>query len=489
MKKISRWEIGFLIALFLFSVAVRWYRLDHNLFFGFEQGRDAQIIENIYLHHEFKLVGPKTDLAGIFHGAYYYYVMVLPSWISHGNPLVLSFWLVFLSSFVPVIMYFFAKDFWGSKKLGVVAAILTAMSYEYIIYARWLSNVTLAIPFLLFTFFCLWFLHVVQKPKWFIAAVLCAAIAAQFEIVLVLLFGFVFVVLFLLRFLPRPNFRTLLITAGVLFIIFAPHILFNFRNQNVIAKAIVGFAIGHNQNSPIDFGGNFHFFLESYMTVFRKALSLPNNVLVLTAAVIITLVGLFQAARKKKNRLHLLFLLVWFLMAAPVIFFHDVARLTQLYLGIGLSVIFLFVFALRELWSNAIGKGLCILAGFIVLFGWFTVWQNLNQNKDVFFITIQEGMNYHDQIRLLQYAHTSANGQPYRLEAYTIPYLQPEGWQYLQQYLYPNVTDNGNKLVFVVIEKQVDPFWEKKWLTDLGPSQLLEEKIFGLLRLQKRMLK
>src|SRR5258708_1417571 len=95
---VQRWEVWFLVLCFVAAIMLRWFRLDQNLFFGFEQGRDAAIVQNIYLHHDFKLVGPKTDLAGIFHGAYYYYLLVPASWLTHGDPLALSFTLILISS-------------------------------------------------------------------------------------------------------------------------------------------------------------------------------------------------------------------------------------------------------------------------------------------------------------------------------------------------------------------------------------------------------
>ena len=116
--------------------------------------------------------------------------------------------------------------------------------------------------------------------------------------------------------------------------------------------------------------------------------------------------------------------------------------------------------------------------------------QKLQNNDDVFFVTIQKDLNYAAQQKVLQYIHDDAHNQVYRFVAYTIPYLQPEGWQYLQHYLYPqDKTDNGSKLVYVVIEDQVDPFWIKKWNEDLGVATQETETQFGLIHVQKQLLK
>lgn len=489
--KLSKFEILFLVIIFLVSLVVRWYNIPHNLFFGFEQGRDASIIQNIYQKHEFKLVGPQTDLPGIFHGAYYYYLLLIPSILSHGNPLVLSFTLIFISCFLPVIFYFFGKSVFESEYWAAVCAIFAAMSYEYIIYSRWLSNVTPGIPLILLTYYFLWLYRKKNKDLFFILSCVCAAFAAQFEVVLVLLFGFMYAVMLLTRVIPFPKWKTLVLAVMLSAALFTPHLIFNLRNQNIIFSSITSFATQKSDHQA-DFMSNWHHFVESYQVIFRKSLSLPDLPFAIPIGAIILTVLLVSVliTQKTFKRKDLLFFVVWFLMAVPVLFFHDVARLTQLYLAIGMSYIFFFVIALRFLWQTLPGKIIAgILVLMIVLFGWTHVAYDLQGNHDVFFITVQEGMNYHDQIDLLKFIHADANGQTYRLEAFTIPYLHLDGWEYLQQYLYPGVSNRGSKLVYVVIEKQVEAFWQKKWTEDLGESQLISENTFGQLRVQKRILK
>jgi hypothetical protein len=489
-KSARNTELIFLIVLFCLSFFLRWFRLDHNLFFGFEQGRDAQIIQDIYTLHQFKLVGPKTDLPGVFHGAYYYYLLIVPYALTHGNPLAASFFLIFLSSFISVGVYFFAKSVFHSAHWAGFAAIFATVSYEYIIYARWLSNVTPAIPLILMTYYFLWMYREKKKSFFFLLAAVTAACAAQFEVVLVLLFGCVFLTMIIGKIIPRPNWKIFLLSVFCTAALFTPHVIYNFRNQNILVNSILGFAqtsaTTHSANSLV---GNARQMTENYSTLIRKSLSLPRTPISLFV-VITTIAGILFSLKRQKNFREIGFFLVWFLMCVPVIFFHDVARLTQLYLGVGLSLIFLWTFAARELNKIEIGRlALCCAAG-MILFGWWQNWQNLANNRDVFFITIQEGLNYGDQQRLLRYVHDDAHGQTYRFAAFTIPYLQPEGWQYLRHYLYPaDRVDDGSKLLYIAIEKQVEPFWRTKWVEDFGPSTLVEEKTFGLLTVQKYLLK
>src|SRR5258708_7933885 len=398
----------FLSFVLLVSILLRWYMLPQNLFFGFEQGRDAQIIINIYQKHDFKLVGPKTDLAGIFHGAYYYYLLLPAYVLSHGNSLVGSFFLIVLSSLTAVIGYFFGRDVFGSAKAAALTSVLIAVSYEYIIYARWLSNVTPAIPLIFLCFWLLWKYHLrPQKASLFVSAVVAAVCAAQFEVVLVLLFGWVFVCLFALRIIRWPSWKAVLAAILISGLIFAPHVLFNFRNQNIMVKSMIGFVTGNgleNTHAPLNFSANLQAFQTSYMTSFRRSLSLPNQPAVIELMVLVIVTGLVWSLCKKQktaprraSRQKIVFLFVWLFMCIPVLFFHDVAGLTQLYLGIGLAFIFLFVFALQTLWrmqlnQKPIGKILVALSLLVMIFGAVTTTQKLQNNDDVFFVTIQKGL-------------------------------------------------------------------------------------------------
>jgi len=474
----------FLLPLFLFSLVLRWTHLDQNLFFGFEQGRDATIIQNIVQHHEFKLVGPQTDIVGVFHGAYYYYLMVIPWALSHGDPLALSFFLVLLSSFVPIIAYFFGKAVFQDKKWAMLLALLVAISYEFIIYSRWLSNVTPAIPFIFLTYYFLWLYKEKQKVLFFGAAVVCAAAAAQCEIILVMLFGFAFLLLLVLRIIPFPGVKNFLLSFILAGMLFTPHLIFNLRNQNILFVSILHFLTQGKGGSP-NVLGNLQDFVQTYTRIFRQTLSLaPGYICMIPAIVLVTGLGFTF----KKSSKTVFFFLVWAAMPLPIILFHDVARLLQLYIGVGGAILFLSVLAVQKLWQCSAGKVAVLVCGALLVLGCINTVQNLRQNRDVFFITVQEGMNYADQQKLLTYINTDAHGQIYRFVAYTIPYLHPEGWQYLQHHFYPHTTDDGSKTVYIAIEKQVEPFWQQKWTDELGTSKLVDEKTFGLLRVQKRQL-
>ena len=253
-----------------------------------------------------------------------------------------------------------------------------------------------------------------------------------------------------------------------------------------MVNAALHFSSNNKNTQPLNFAANLSAFGNTYLRIFRQTLSLPPGYVYLYLGVIVVLlIGL--SLRKKKREM--VFFGIWAVSPLPIIFFQDVPNLLQLYIGISGAIIFLCVFAAQEFWKLKLGRAVLGVMVLVLIWGYRTMLLNLTQNHDVFFITIQEGLNYKDQQRLLADINQDAHGQTIRFTAFTIPYWHPEGWQYLQHYLYPQQkTDDGARTVYIAIEKQVEPYWEQSWIKDFGPSQLVSEKTFGLLRLQKRQL-
>jgi hypothetical protein len=473
------------ILLFVLAFSVRWYRLPETLFFGFEQGRDAVISRSISQFQDFVLVGPKTDIDGVFHGAWYYYLMAIPYTLSGGNPLGATLFIVTLSSFVPLIMLKLVTSMTKRLCWGTVAGVLTALSYEYICYSRWLSNVTPAVLIVALVYGCLWLYRQTTHQKWLVGAMVLAGLASQFQIILGLLFVIVFMCLWLMRWMPRPTLKSLVISGVCIAVLFAPMVLFNLRNEWVTVKALTEYSTGdegkvafHPQTALPGYGEKMTRLIRN---TFVPVKDWHQHVLVVSMIG----AGLWMVGDKSR-RPAVQLCLVWSLMTLPLLLFPRSLALTQLYVGSGLGLIGLVTLTLARLWPTRLGKVLVL--GWFVLFtsGLATVEYNLLSNQDILFKTVQDDLNYQDQRALLQYVNQDAAGQPYRLVAFTIPYFQPEAWQYLHQYWYPQATDQGAQTIYVVIEEKVDPYWEKQWIEDLGLTKEVETKKFGLLRVQKR---
>src|SRR3989344_4846373 len=143
MKNLS--ELIFIVSLFFIAFFLRAYLIPQNLFFGPEQGRDFLIVRNIAFNHDAVLIGAKTDIEGIFHGPFYYYLATIPFLLSAGNPVFVSLFFIGINSLTVFLIYFLGKEMF-SKRIGIFSAIIFTLSFGSIIYSRWLSNPSLSIP-------------------------------------------------------------------------------------------------------------------------------------------------------------------------------------------------------------------------------------------------------------------------------------------------------------------------------------------------------
>lgn len=165
-----------LLLLFILSLVIRLYLLPHNLFFGYEQARDAYAIADLYHLKHFTLVGPKTDIDGVFHGPWYYYLMVLPYSLGGGNPLIASITLAILGSTVPIVIFFILKRVTSSDKAGFIGGLLTAFSFDAVIYSRWLHHYAFSFFLIPLFFLFIWLYRSTGRARYFFLSIISASL-------------------------------------------------------------------------------------------------------------------------------------------------------------------------------------------------------------------------------------------------------------------------------------------------------------------------
>ena len=323
-----------------------------------------------------------------------------------------------------------------------------------------------------------------KSPKFFLGFVFFATVATTFQMILLVQFVFVLVTVFAFKISKLPNIKTTLISLSILCILFAPMIIFDFRNQHITFNSL----INYGGESSLRESGSLLRGLKVYFTQMRNHISLSTiniNFLWSQLLIIIFIIsGVILKYKKKREKVKTIFLLSWAFMSLPLIWVSP--GNPQYYVGIGLGWIMLFSLSLKTFWETKRLKAISILAVMLFTVGTTLAIYNLKMNKDVFFRTFQDDLNYADQQSVLNFIHQDSNNQSYRLVSFTIPSLHPEAWDYLHQYFYPKNSSDNAKIVYIVIEKYVYPVWEEKWINDLGETRLIFEKKFGLLRLQKR---
>ncbi len=156
LKKIPRYLIILYIIAFTFSIVFAIIGLSKQLTFGFDQARDAYEAYAIWNNHNFKILGPSSDIQGVHHGVLWYYLLVLPYAIGSGNPeIVAAIFFIFSFLTIPLCAYLTYKLF-RNFHLALLASVLYVASPLFQVLTRWLSNPLIGLYVVIFLLFFLW---------------------------------------------------------------------------------------------------------------------------------------------------------------------------------------------------------------------------------------------------------------------------------------------------------------------------------------------
>ncbi len=208
----------FFIGLFLWS-----FHLWNNIIFSYDQARDAQRIYDIFALRHLKLVGPETDIPGVFNGPLFYYLIAPVYFLSHFNPNFVAFFLVFLSLGGIFLLYEFSLLLFKNRKIGILAGLLWAFSFEQANFAKYISNASpIAVTVIVF-FFGLALYLFKKKNIGLTMSVIALAAAIHFDIYLVYLLIFYPVLYFI--YFPKIKLKTLISNGILFFLLLSPFLI------------------------------------------------------------------------------------------------------------------------------------------------------------------------------------------------------------------------------------------------------------------------
>src|SRR5258708_2625696 len=101
--------ITFLLSCLAY-LALRLWNIQNSLYFIYDQGRDAVKLAEL-LRGQITLIGPTTGISGLFLGPLWYYINVPGFLLTHGNPMGLAIWAIFLSALVLPFVWWLGEKF------------------------------------------------------------------------------------------------------------------------------------------------------------------------------------------------------------------------------------------------------------------------------------------------------------------------------------------------------------------------------------------
>lgn len=482
-KQILRFEVLFPIVIFFIAFGLRIYTLNENLFFGWEQGRDALIVQEILSGQKLTLIGPKTDIEGVFHGAFYYYLMTIPYFLGRGNPLAAATFIAFLNSLGASLI------FWvGKKRLNQISrvsiALLYSFSFQGIVFSRWLSNPSLVLPLSVILF--LIFTEKFRQIN-FLLAIFFWGLIFHLELASAL---FLTPVLLYYLFTNLRQIRlSLIIKSGlILFLIFSPYLIFDFRHEHILSKSLLSFS----KTAGAEKLNLFVLIKELYRVGLREfnLLIIPKLPIV---GKVLLLLGLIIAIWERKKIISKI-TLVW--IFSPLVFLipSGTIPMSQTLIHLG-PAFFVLVGLIIEKIINLTRKkylGVTVLLLLLVInFSYYS--EVISDNKDFFFRAYQYTF-IGPQRKIIDFIYKEAEGKQFSFNYYTFPYWLPQGWNYLfatygqQKYGYLPSSEKSKEFFVIIEPDEVTPKYQEDWHQKLNQeSKLLKDFSAGQLKAEKRL--
>jgi len=456
--------------LCILSFILRFYLLPTHLFFGPEQGRDLLVVRDIVVNHKLTLIGAKTDISGIFHGPLYYYLAAIPFMLSHGNPLFISIFLVlFQVASIPFI-YLLAFELTGNRRVAFLSALLMTISFQAIVYARWLSNPPLSIPFVILLFFFL-VRYLRGDAKSLIWAGVAYGCLGQVEFINYALFGVLLTVVALRNIAAlknTPKQILILATFAAFLVSLGTYLLFDIRHGFLVSRSIIHLVFGSGVHA--NFVGVLQNIFSVFLTEGAAVFGFSAYYWGIMGLCIIIYGWLDRTVKTKYDDMVILWLgipIITLICLRHAILIQILVALLPAWI-VGISI------GIERVWRKSAVIGIILLASIVVV-SLESYISNIPYNERVFFQSSQTRLRYTDELAVAREVYEHADGRPFYFQAFTIPVFWQDGWTYLFWYIgttkYHYLPVEANKADIYVIIPNIyfDPYlelFEKNWYRD-----------------------
>lgn len=475
-----------IILALVLAVAV-FFRFRHwpdYLPFDFEKSRDLIASRNIYLNRKLTLIGPTTEVEGIFHGPLYYYLLGLGYYIFKGDPKAGSI-VSFAFNFAALVALYFIGSKFFSKKVGLLASFLYAVSLEAVSYAYWLSNPGPSIVFL-FLMFYFFYRFLSGEEKYLALSLFCLGISLQFQILNVI-FIIPLILSYLLLGRSRINPKNLLLAAFSLLLPVSTFILFELKHQFLMTNAFLDRYLKNSQGPGLKLN------LFDYFTRLAREFShvlFPVHELsgwFLMAAILFFLVWKIFVEKKDKVWKYLL---IWIFATFPVFLINSrIGESSAAFMGVSGAIIL----ATAAFMDQILKKNTLLTAAVLLLIG-------LVNLKGVDRCLTSGGFRLFDayedlylkkDLSIVRWIYEKSENQPFQLDTVTSPLYVSTLWDYLfswysQEKNLPAPSADNPKIKFLLLEPFVDTHFKSEAVKKVGDNfKLSEEKNIGGVVIQK----
>ncbi len=333
-----------LLFIMIVGFILRTYNLWDNIFFSYDQARDAQRIQDLVYAKDLKLVGPETDIPGVFNGPLFYYLIAPIYFLFKFDPNFVAIFLALINLLGAILLYKLALILFKEKKAGLISAILWVISFEQLGFSKYISNASLMSIGTMIYFLGLALYFIEKKSSGLIISVIGLAAAIHFNIYLTYLIVFYMIFYFIYR--PKLNMKLIIFNLILFLVLLSPFVLAEFMWKFAGSKSLVGYI--SNQ------GGSMNSVMESltfYIQRLSASLYYSQFSFNIFIAFLLFIIITFIVYRSKSN--HAPFLFLWLFSTLPLFGFRSgVINVPVINSSIFGAIILLFAKGLSEMLQN-----------------------------------------------------------------------------------------------------------------------------------------
>lgn len=428
-----------LILIFFIAICFRWWLIsDNQIYFWYDQARDAHVAQQIFLERDIKIQGPSASGTNdtIYHGVIYYYLIGFIYTIFNGNPFSVALTFGLINSLAIFLIYFLIEKVFNNKKMALIGAFLLAINFEHAQYSTWLSNPMMSLLPILIFFFLVWKLFYqfkTNQPVYLFVILGCSlGLIEQSAFYSIYFFSVILIGLFYLINHKKLSIKKIFSLKQIAIFIFSyiltisTMLLTQFKlfkagifNWQSLTNAVDGKTELVNLRIIEEL-------LVSYLTKIIETIA-PNMTLYGFILFIFILVVFF----KKSKKSFVYFLLSW--IFAPLwLFVIQFRNSPHMLIGVEYALLIFLAFLINYLILQK--KYLYQLIVFIILLIYA-----LSQLKAVHIVreqstsifTFQTGVMLNNELKVLDRTYQLTNNQPFSISVWGSPYEYYITWAYL----------------------------------------------------------
>ncbi len=458
--------IHLLFLIFAASLLIRFLYFPENIYFGYDQARDAFATAEI-LSGNLKVVGPPTTFTGLNHGVLYYYLYSPFYFLDSGDPSFPAAFLRIINA-TGIFLVFLLTSVLFNKYVGLISSLLFAFSFEQTQFALYLNHPSLAVVSILIMYLGLALLIFKKKRLGLIVASLGLGLSIQFEFILTYLIVPFIAMLIYLRKEIKINLKDILVATLVFLLSISSFIVGEFKFGFTSFQSLPSLFLGAEKSISNIFAG----YIYSIDQMIRFNFGLHQHNFLFVIALLAFLKLLFSKVKKQ-----MIFLGFWFFSVFLIYIVSgggdSSSSVVQYHPNVGTSIS-LLIFISYLIYSLFLKSRVLAALVLIIIIGLnLSMILKFNQTGSIAEINAQSGMLLSDEKKVLDFIYQDSQGKLFAVKAITMPFYINTTWSYLfewyglQKYGYLPIWGGKNALGYggnLVVETAQDKLPDIRFL-------------------------